>query len=71
MRSVIRRGAQNGSRQVHAFGEMVALLWAQGNHKATIRLEELWDLAHLDRMRQIVASNRRRWRGSSPTFSAR
>jgi signal transduction histidine kinase len=29
--------------QVHAFGEMVALLWAEGNAEAAIRLEELWD----------------------------
>jgi signal transduction histidine kinase/CheY-like chemotaxis protein len=29
--------------QVHAFGEMVALLWAEGNSDAAIRLEELWD----------------------------
>ncbi len=29
--------------QVHAFGEMVALLWAEGNREAAIRLEELWD----------------------------
>ena len=29
--------------QIHAFGEMVALLWAEGNSDAAIRLEELWD----------------------------
>ena len=35
-----------GSRVV-AFGEMVALLWAEGKPEAAIRLEELWnDLAH-------------------------
>ncbi|MDP9252368.1 MAG: ATP-binding protein [Chloroflexota bacterium] len=28
--------------KVHAFGEMVALLWAEGNREAAIRLEELW-----------------------------
>ncbi|MFL6656737.1 MAG: MEDS domain-containing protein [Massilia sp.] len=28
--------------QVRAFGEMVALLWANGEHAATIRLEHLW-----------------------------
>jgi signal transduction histidine kinase len=28
---------------IHAFGEMVALLWAEGNADAAIRLEELWD----------------------------
>ncbi len=35
-----------GGRRVHAFGEMVALLWADGNREAAIRLEQLWnDLA--------------------------
>jgi PAS domain S-box-containing protein len=44
--SVIRQAAQDGSRPVRAFGEMVALLWAEGRHEASIRLEELWnDLA--------------------------
>jgi hypothetical protein len=34
-------------RQVFAFGEMVALLWADGNKESAIRLERLWnDLAH-------------------------
>jgi PAS domain S-box-containing protein len=32
-----------GGRRVHAFGEMVALLWADGNSEAAIRLEELWN----------------------------
>jgi PAS domain S-box-containing protein len=31
------------SRRMHIFGEMVALLWAEGNHAAAIRLEELWN----------------------------
>ena len=38
---VLRRASQNG-RGVRAFGEMVALLWAQENHDATIQLEALW-----------------------------
>jgi signal transduction histidine kinase/CheY-like chemotaxis protein len=29
--------------QIHAFGEMVALLWAEGNREAAIRIEELWN----------------------------
>jgi signal transduction histidine kinase len=38
--------ARAGDRRVLAFGEMVALLWADGNRDAAIRLEELWnDLA--------------------------
>ncbi|HEY6204084.1 MAG TPA: ATP-binding protein [Candidatus Limnocylindria bacterium] len=32
--------------QIHAFGEMVALLWAEGNRDAAIRLEELWAELH-------------------------
>jgi hypothetical protein len=35
--------ARAGGRQVRAFGEMVALLWARGNHSATVRLEYLWN----------------------------
>lgn len=36
---------QVGSKQpnIKAFGEMVALLWAEGNGAAAIRLEELWN----------------------------
>lgn len=29
-------------RRVHAFGEMVALLWGEGNREAAIELEHLW-----------------------------
>ncbi|MDB6125198.1 MAG: putative two-component sensor histidine kinase protein [Pedosphaera sp.] len=32
-----------GRRGLRAFGEMVALLWAEGNGSAAIRLEELWN----------------------------
>lgn len=28
--------------KVRAFGEMVALMWARGQHRATIQLEHLW-----------------------------
>jgi len=31
-----------GGRPVRAFGEMVALLWAEGHCGATVRLEYLW-----------------------------
>jgi hypothetical protein len=34
---------QSNGRRVRAFGEMVALLWAQGNVAATVRLEHLWN----------------------------
>lgn len=35
--------ARRGSRQVRAFGEMVAILWAQGFNGATVHLEHLWE----------------------------
>ena len=38
---VLRRAGQ-GDRRVRAFGEMVAILWAQGNCGATVHLEHLW-----------------------------
>lgn len=34
---------RRAGRRVRAFGEMVALLWAQGHHGATVRLEHLWN----------------------------
>jgi hypothetical protein len=39
---VILKAKANG-QQVRAFGEMVALLWAQGHVGATVRLEHLWN----------------------------
>jgi len=35
--------AGKGGRRVRAFGEMVAVLWAQGHHTSTVRLEHLWN----------------------------
>jgi hypothetical protein len=32
-----------GGRQLRAFGEMVALLWTDGNREAAIALEQLWN----------------------------
>ncbi|HYD18114.1 MAG TPA: MEDS domain-containing protein [Patescibacteria group bacterium] len=37
----LRRAGAKG-RKVRAFGEMVALMWAQGQCAATVRLEHLW-----------------------------
>lgn len=34
--------ARRHGRRVRAFGEMVAILWAQGHNGATVRLEHLW-----------------------------
>jgi signal transduction histidine kinase/ActR/RegA family two-component response regulator len=39
---IITRAAE-GRGRVRVFGEMVALLWADGNRSAAIRLEELWN----------------------------
>ena len=36
-------GVTDGRARTRAFGEMVALLWAEGNFPAAIRLEELWN----------------------------
>ena len=40
--STIAGMAQDG-RRLHAFGEMVALLWGQGNRSAALQLEKLWN----------------------------
>lgn len=40
--AVIDRAAASG-RRVRAFGEMVALLWQDGNRQAAIKLESLWN----------------------------
>lgn len=40
--ALIEQAAQ-GSRRVRIFGEMVALLWADGNRTAAIQLEDLWN----------------------------
>jgi PAS domain S-box-containing protein len=37
-------GANPGGGPVHAFGEMVALLCADGHYDAAVRLEQLWNL---------------------------
>jgi len=40
--TVIRRSAEGG-RLVHAFGEMVALLWDEGLVSEAVQLEGMWD----------------------------
>jgi len=42
VRGVLRRARGPRERKVRAFGEMVAVLWAQGHHGAVVRLEHLW-----------------------------
>jgi signal transduction histidine kinase len=52
----VLRTARSGDRRVLAFGEMVALLWAEGNREAAIRLEELWnDLARRETFALLCA----------------
>jgi MEDS: MEthanogen/methylotroph, DcmR Sensory domain len=41
--SVVRRARGPAKRAVRAFGEMVALLWAEGNYAGAIALEGLWN----------------------------
>ena len=41
--SIVERVSKTHSAGIRAFGEMVALLWAEGNGAAAIRLEELWN----------------------------
>ena len=36
-------GVTDGRSRTRAFGEMVGLLWSQGNYAAAIRLEEFWN----------------------------
>ncbi|HEX8423881.1 MAG TPA: ATP-binding protein [Pyrinomonadaceae bacterium] len=45
---IIARAAE-GRGRVRIFGEMVALLWAEENYHAAIRLEELWNELHRTR----------------------
>jgi len=41
--SVLTRARGKNNRNIRAFGEMVAILWAQGNIGATVNLEHLWN----------------------------
>ena len=40
--SLLERARGNKRRKVRAFGEMVAILWAEGNSGAALKLESLW-----------------------------
>ena len=40
---VVRARGESGARQVRVFGEMVALLWAEGDRNGALVLEELWN----------------------------
>jgi hypothetical protein len=41
--SLLLKRARKHNRPVRAFGEMVAVLWAEGNSGATVQLEHLWE----------------------------
>jgi PAS domain S-box-containing protein len=41
--AVVQSASRDGTRAVRAFGEMVALLCADGNPEAAVRLEQLWN----------------------------
>jgi hypothetical protein len=41
--SKLLQRARHKNRKVRAFGEMVAILWAQGHNGATVQLEHLWN----------------------------
>jgi len=41
--STLLHRMRGDGRRVRAFGEMVAILWAQGHAAATVRLEHLWN----------------------------
>src|ERR1043165_9664486 len=41
--ALIEKSKGKNRRRVRAFGEMVAILWEQGQVGATIRLEQLWN----------------------------
>ena len=42
VKEVITRARGKNGRKVRAYGEMVAILWAEGNSGATVNLEHLW-----------------------------
>lgn len=42
IKDIVKRAKQN-QRRLRAFGEMVAILWAQGLTGATVHLENLWN----------------------------
>ena len=53
---LLNRARGKSWRRVRAFGEMVVLLWAEGNPLATIQLEHLWhDLCKTERFSLLCA----------------
>lgn len=63
---VIDSAAAHG-REVRAFGEMVALLWAEGNVAGALALEDLWnDLAETRRFKLFCAYPSRAFPSKNP-----
>ena len=40
---ILKRARGKSNRKIRAFGEMVAILWSEGNNGATVHLEHLWN----------------------------
>jgi signal transduction histidine kinase len=60
-----RGGYGRNEQRVTIFGEMVAVLWSQGNPKAALELEELWnDFGRTQRFSLICAYPARLFEGS-------
>jgi diguanylate cyclase (GGDEF)-like protein len=60
--------AGEGGRRVHVYGEMVALLWEDGNAASTLSLEDLWnDLAVTHRFTLLCAYPMRAFHDESST----
>jgi excisionase family DNA binding protein len=54
--AVVAQATAGGGRRLRAFGEMVAMLWAEGNRAAAVRLEHLWnELAEAHRFALLCA----------------
>jgi hypothetical protein len=51
---IIEHAAQG--RPIRIFGEMVALLWAEGKHRAALRLEELWNQLAMKRSFSLLCA---------------
>lgn len=41
--ALMEKAGSGKQRRIRAFGEMVAILWAQGHYGATVHLEHLWN----------------------------
>ena len=53
--AIVGQAAESG-RPVRAFGEMVALLAAEGNHAAAVRLEALWNRLRRERTFSLLCA---------------